>query len=113
MKQPGEGGVGAHNCDTCRTSFDCRTLATMIKVLEAHREEIENPELLRRFEAVKQLLQGAAWSYPEGSQECRYARLPREVQALTSELVRLWQLSHFRPRNGDALGTYQEEVRRD
>ncbi len=102
-----------HHCDNCLTSFDCKTLATALKVLAAHREEIPNPELKLRYEAIAKALKDARWGYPDGGGACRYADAPREVQALTAELVKIWQRCQFPARNGDDQAVYQEEVRCD
>ncbi len=104
-------GTPGHRCDTCRTSFACETLNTALKVLNAHKEEIANPELKARYDAIVKALDAAGWSYPDGGNHCRFANLPREVQAQTAELVRIWQQSPFPAKNGDGQSVYQEEVR--
>jgi hypothetical protein len=98
-----------HRCDTCRTGFDCRTLHTALTVLGAHRDRIQDPEQRMRLEAIEKVLEDAGWRYPEGGRGCRFANMPKEIQQLTSELVRIWQGLNPASLNGQR-STYQEEV---
>ena len=63
--------------------------------------------------AIEQALARGRWAFPDGGPACLYARIPREVQAMTAELVRLWQATHWGGRHGSADTVYQEEVRRE
>ena len=81
--------------------------------MNAHKQEIASPELKARYDAIVTALDASGWSYPGGGTHCRYANLPREIQAQTAELVRMWQQSQFPAKNADAQSVYQEEVRAD
>lgn len=102
-----------HSCEHCCTSFDCKTLSTAMKVLDAHQDDIHDPELKKRYESIVQLLDRAGWSYPEGKGPCRFANMPQDVRALTSELVKMWQKTHFPRKAGDDESIFAEEARTD
>lgn len=101
------------NCETCRTSFDCKTLNTILAVMERHEDEIDDPELLKRFREIRSVLDKGNWKYPHGSDDCRFRHMSREVRMLTTELVKIWQASHWRGPKVDPSSLYLEETRHE
>lgn len=99
-----------HSCDDCGSSYECKTLNTVLTIMARHKDRLKDQTLHEKYRELMEYLGDAAWAYPNGVKPCRLADAPKAVQALTGELLRIWQTSESTTRLSESPSLYQEEV---
>ena len=102
------------HCDTCLASGSCATLATVMAIVEKHRDDIQDAEFLACYDRIMTKLSEANWCYPVATAICRLGGDSSELDGMINELIKRWRwVSTQTARVPGACTSLEEEGHQD